>query len=849
MIKNVKMKVIFSALFLLTIQMVIAQNIGINTNNPQELLHLRSDSIRTALRLDNKKSSSGGFNYFSTVAQPTGVQNFVISTGYKNWTDLVNAKITNSDNVRLEGPALNVSEYANGLRINFALSNSVPSTAQIGDITFNMEARRFGTFSGPYSYLLFMYKASNNQPLARFTNFNNILTSSTDITSSFIQIETYSTITADILNLQDYYFVIGPSFSPVNGQSRMEIDRIFLEIEYRMPANGTENVFWSAGAKDGTFIVANSNNLNSNEYLRIDETGTTALKALKITKNAGPGKVLTSNAEGKAFWADIPQQEIDLLWLNKQDTAFYANGPVQVNNSIGQPAIIFDKGENRLNNGINFAETDNRLFNVIIDANNDQNNEQFNIYKDSTEALTQNPAVRFNLGGNNSWINGGGNLGVGTDTPTEQLDINGAIKIGNNSNTTTQAGTIRWNPGTKDFEGFNGTKWLSLTTNSGWGNKEGNENQRFQASDTELNDNFGCSVSRSGDYVVIGASSYDINGLESAYIFKKSGNIWNEEAILEASDREPNDNFGVSVSISGDYAIIGANWEGNQNQGAAYIFKRTGTTWTQEAKLTASDGANGDTFGGSVSLLGDYAIIGARNDMVGTNFLQGSAYIFKRTGTTWIQEAKLNASDGAASDFFGCFVSMSGNYAIVGAEGNSSSGNHFQGAAYIFKRTGTTWVQEAKLTASDGAAEDLFGSSVSLSGDYAIIGSHHDDIETNEDQGSAYIFKRTGTIWLQEAKLTASDGSVNDEFGYAVSISGEYAVIGAIDDDIETITDQGSAYVFKRNGTVWTQLIKLLASDGNTSDNFGLSVFIEGDNIFIGSGSGNGGTVYFFNNN
>ena len=316
------------------------------------------------------------------------------------------------------------------------------------------------------------------------------------------------------------------------------------------------------------------------------------------------------------------------------------------------------------------------------------------------------------------------------------------------------------------------------------------------ASNGAVDDEFGHSVSISGDYAVVGAHFDDDNGSASgsAYVFKRTGTSWTQEAKLLPSDGAADDVFGQSVFISGDYAFVGARGDDDNGSlsGSAYVFKRTGTTWTEESKLLASDGAIGDFFGESVSISGDYAVVGAWADD-DNGSVSGSAYVFKRSGTSWAQEAKLLPSDGAAEDRFGASVSISGDYAVVGAWSDDDNGN-LSGSAYVFKRSGTSWAQEAKLLPSDGAAEDLFGLSVSISGDYAVVRNAGDD-DNGSNSGSAYLFKRSGTSWAQEAKLLASDGAAEDLFGYSVSISGDYAVVGAIWDD-DNGDRSGSAYVY-----------------------------------------------------
>ena len=272
-----------------------------------------------------------------------------------------------------------------------------------------------------------------------------------------------------------------------------------------------------------------------------------------------------------------------------------------------------------------------------------------------------------------------------------------------------------------------------------------------------------------------------------------SNNNWLEQDKLLASDGAGWDQFGYCVSISGDYAIIGAshNDDNGDHSGSAYIFKRDGTSWTEEAKLIASDGAEYDSFGRSVSIDGDYAIIVARYDDDNGD-ASGSAYIFKRDGTTWNEQAKLLASDGAERDYFGSSVTIYRNYAIIGATDDDDNGDE-SGSAYIFKRDGTSWTEEAKLIASDGTEGDAFGHSVSIDGDYAIIGAYGDD----DYSGSAYVFKRDGTSWNEQDKLLASDGAERDYFGRSVSISGDYAIIGAYGDD-DNGDHSGSAYLFRK---------------------------------------------------
>jgi len=293
---------------------------------------------------------------------------------------------------------------------------------------------------------------------------------------------------------------------------------------------------------------------------------------------------------------------------------------------------------------------------------------------------------------------------------------------------------------------------------------------------------------------------------------------------LIADDGDPSDWLGRRVSISGKYAIAGALRD-NDDRGSAYIFERTATDWIQQTKLTASSPAAGDQFGSAVSISGDNAIVGAdRNDYNGS--WSGAAYVFQRTNTGWIQRDMLVPSDGRTGDRFGCAVSISGNYAIIGAYWDDDKGTS-SGSAYIFRQDVTDWVQEAKLTASDGSNDDWFGYAVSISGNYAIVGSVLDN-DNGTNRGSAYIFRRDGLNWIQQSKLVAEDGQAGDEFGGSVCLKGNYAVIGAIGND-DIGEDAGAAYIFERQGNDWIQQARLIPFDGAGGDHFGNSVSIDGN--------------------
>ena len=363
--------------------------------------------------------------------------------------------------------------------------------------------------------------------------------------------------------------------------------------------------------------------------------------------------------------------------------------------------------------------------------------------------------------------------------------------------------------------------------------------QKLMASDGVVGDQFGNGVAISGDTAVVGANAYGatVGGPGAAYVFVRSGNSWALQQKLTASDGATDDAFGSDVAISGDTIIVGAFGDttgANTGQGSAYIFVRSGTAWTQQQKLTAGDGAGFDNFGYTVSIAGDTAVAGSPGSNIGANGDQGAAYVFTRSGTAWTQQQKLTAADGLAADVFGNSVGLAGDTVVVSAPEDTTGGNIQQGSAYVFTRTGTVWTQQQKLTASDATIYDYFGFSIAVSGDTVVIGTQ-EDIGTSFQQGSAYVFTRSGTAWTQQQKLTANDGAANDTFGNSVAIAGDMVIVSAAGDTNGTNQRQGSAYLFTRTGTAWTQGQKLTASDGAAGDFFGTSVSISGSTALVGA--------------
>ncbi len=351
---------------------------------------------------------------------------------------------------------------------------------------------------------------------------------------------------------------------------------------------------------------------------------------------------------------------------------------------------------------------------------------------------------------------------------------------------------------------------------------------------------FGGSVCIDGNYAIVGASG---NSSGFAYIFHYDGSAWTQQCKLIPDDAEFNDNFGGSVFISGNVAIVGANSDDDKgsNSGSAYVFRYNGMTWIQEAKLTAADGDNGDWFGQSVSIDGSTAVVGADydDDHGGAS---GSAYVFRYNGSSWIQEAKLTAMDAVGGDRFGVSVSVKGSRIIVGAYGYAGTSPYKSGSAYIFEHNGTSWIQRSKLTAADGEINDYFGLSVSIDGNYAIVGAYGMD-DYGSESGAAYIFKCDGASWSQQCKLIADNGQAGDQFGISVSIRGEIIMVGA-----NGVDSTGAAYIFQYDGSTWFQKTKLIPFDGDSDEGFGVSVDLDEDFFIVGNiRSKYFGSVYLIN--
>lgn len=433
-----------------------------------------------------------------------------------------------------------------------------------------------------------------------------------------------------------------------------------------------------------------------------------------------------------------------------------------------------------------------------------------------------------------------------------------------------------------------------------------NQQAYIKASNTDAEDRFGHSIAVSGDTVVVGtyleaSNATGVNGDQNddstlgagaVYVFVRTESGWEQQAYLKASNAEGLDRFGFSVAISEDTIVVGAPFEasyasgvnGSQDDnsmagaGAAYVFIRNGETWSQQAYLKASNPGADDWFGQSVAISGDTIIVGAYyedSNATGVNGDQnsnlmlnaGAAYVFTRSGTTWSQQAYLKASN-TNEDMFGTSVAISGDTIVVGApyedskvtgvNGNQNDNSaESAGAAYVFVRSGNSWRQQAYLKASNTEARDYFGGSVDVYGNTIVVGAPFEDsqgsgVNGNQDSnsavnaGAAYVYVRSGTTWSQQAYLKASNTGAGDYFGEVVSLDDNRILVGAEgeassntgingDQKDNSASLAGAAYVFQRGGILWSQLSYLKASNTEANDRFGYYVALSGNTVIVGA--------------
>ncbi|MEO6233460.1 MAG: FG-GAP repeat protein [Ferruginibacter sp.] len=451
-------------------------------------------------------------------------------------------------------------------------------------------------------------------------------------------------------------------------------------------------------------------------------------------------------------------------------------------------------------------------------------------------------------------------VGIGTTNPSEKLQVAGNIKgdtikpnaiqlISNAGSgkilTSDDAGNASWKTSSTSNAGGN-------IGYGGWGDCATNANladyNPVGDSTGAAGDGFGRAVAISGSWAITGSPIRKVGANTQqgqVSFFKYESNGWVQKQIITDANGAAGDWFGISVSISGNYAIIGTPYDDlglpTSNRGSASIYQFNGTSWVFMQKVVDISGGVDDNFGGSVSVSGNYAVVGALNDNVGANVDQGSASIYRYNGTSWVFLQKITDIFGTTSDFFGCSVSISGTWVIVGAYGDDEVFQN-QGSAHTFSFDGATWSQTQRITSATAAVDEWFGFSVCISGNNAIIGSPHVDVGTNGNQGSVNFYQK-GTTWVFMQKFTETGGGVSDNFGWSVAISGNYAIAGALFDDVGSNTDQGSSTIYLRIGPFWQKLQYVTDPAGEGSDLYGGSVSIDGNTKRFLIGAQSAGTV------
>lgn len=452
----------------------------------------------------------------------------------------------------------------------------------------------------------------------------------------------------------------------------------------------------------------------------------------------------------------------------------------------------------------------------------------------------------------------------------------------------------------------------------------------IKASNAAADADFGFSLAISGDTLVVGAPSESSNQTTitngstastatsapdsgAAYVFVRSGTVWSQQAYLKASNADRMDYFGISVGISGDTVVVGAYGErSNQTTitngsaasadnsaddvGAAYVFVRSGTSWSQQAYLKAPNASQAYGFGYSVAISGDTVVVGSPDERSSQTTIingvgasadasapaVGAAYVFVRSGLNWSQQAYLKAPNAEADDRFGRSVAINGDTVVVGAPGegsnqatitngstasadNSAPGS---GAAYVFLRQGTTWSHQAYLKASNATPFADFGKSVAISGQTVVVGAPREASNqttiTNGSTasannsapgaGAAYVFLRNGSTWSQQAYLKPANTDADDSFGNGVSISGDIIAVGAFNESSNqaTVTNgstastdnslpgAGAGYTFVRSGTTWSQQAYLKPPHPVGKARFGYTIAADGDTVAVGASNENG---------
>jgi len=394
---------------------------------------------------------------------------------------------------------------------------------------------------------------------------------------------------------------------------------------------------------------------------------------------------------------------------------------------------------------------------------------------------------------------------------------------------------------------------LALPVLAGW-----QQRQKITSTPRGVGAQFGYAVAISGNTMVVGArfDSTTASQAGAAYVYILSGGTWTQQAVLLANDGAIADKFGQSVAISENTIVVGAYNDDSplSNAGSAYVFVRSGTTWSFQQKLTANDAAADDQFGIAVAVGGPTIFVGANFSDQPSNSDAGAVYRYTQSGTVWTQVQKMIPVGGVIlGDHFGESLAVSGSKLIIGSPGADVPATA-AGSVYSYVESGGTWVQQDKISIPGGGNGDSFGNSVAIEGNTMVGGAlQYSPIVGQPAFGAAYVYEFNGSAWVSQGRLTASDGATTDRFGYSVAVSNNVVAVGTREDDTTAGgPDAGSAYIFTRTGSTWTQQQKLEAGDPANGDRLGTGIALAFGNLVVGAAekaltSPNGqGAVYYY---
>jgi hypothetical protein len=359
---------------------------------------------------------------------------------------------------------------------------------------------------------------------------------------------------------------------------------------------------------------------------------------------------------------------------------------------------------------------------------------------------------------------------------------------------------------------------------------------------------FGTSVALSGDTVIAGAPNESFNGPSSGsvYLFTRNAGIWSQGGHFASATTDSFDSFGSSVAILGNVAMVsapnaGVSATGGDEPGIVYFFERINGNWAETESFTSRTPSPFGTYGSSVAIGSEFSLAGWEEASTTAGTTSGAVDVFANGNGTWVRAETIDAGDTGSGDRFGYSVDIEDNTAVIGAATDITAAGLNAGSIYVFTRSGAAWTRQAILNAPDAEEEDCFGSAVAVFNDTLVVGAPGDDVFSfynflEPENGSAYVFNRTGSVWTLEDKLIPDASDIRDAFGSSVDIGQGRVVIGAPGRG----NYHGSAYVFERGGiSTWSQRAILEANPRNALAHFGTSVSLDQDTILVGApGSG-----------